>query len=121
RSGGFNATDTVGRVFNAEKITNYEVGFKTTWLDRRLTVNGAAFYTDYKDRQEFILIVAEGAQALINIPKSRVIGMELEVAARPVEGLELQASLGLMDSEIRTFDGTLYGFPPSTVFKGNQL
>lgn len=121
RSGGFNATATFGRVFGAEKTTNYEVGFKTSWLDRRLSINGAVFQTDYDDRQEFILIVAEGAQALINIPKSRVRGVELEIAARPTEGLELQAALGLMDTEIRQFDGTAFGFPPTTVFKGNQL
>lgn len=121
RSGGFNATPTLGRIFDAEETTSYEVGFKTTWFDRMLSVNGAVFQTDYDDRQEFILIVAEGAQALINIPKSRVRGAELEVAARPVEGLELQASLGLMDTKIRQFDGTAYGFPPTTVFVGNQL
>src|SRR5690606_7152017 len=121
RSGGFNATPTLGRIFDAEETTSYEVGFKTTWFDRMLSVNGAVFQTDYDDRQEFILIVAEGAQALINIPKSRVRGAELEVAARPVEGLELQASLGLMDTKIRQFDGTAYGFSPTTVFVGNQL
>ncbi len=121
RSGGFNATDTLGRVFKAEKTTNFEVGFKTSWFNRMLSFNGAAFWTNYDNRQEFILIANEGAQALVNIPKSRVKGLEFELAARPMEGLDLQASLGLLDSEVREFDGTNYGFPPGTKFVGNQL
>ena len=121
RSGGFNATDTLGRIYDAEKTTNFELGFKTSWADRLVTFNGAAFYTKYDDRQEFILIANEGAQALVNIPKSRVMGVEFELAARPVEGLDLQASLGLMDTEVREFDGTQFGFAPDVVFEGNQL
>lgn len=123
RSGGFNATDAVKRVFDAEKTTSYELGVKSSWLDRLLTFNAAAFYTDYKDRQEYILVFADSAQALFNVPKSRIMGLELELAARPVEGLDLQASLGLMDSKVKEFDAATLGFvfPPSTVFKGNQL
>jgi iron complex outermembrane receptor protein len=121
RSGGFNATDTLGRIYDAEKTTSFELGFKTSWMERLLTFNGAAFYTKYDDRQEFILIANEGAQALVNIPKSRVLGLEFELAAHPVEGLDLQASLGLMDSEVREFDGTQFGFAPTVEFIGNQL
>lgn len=121
RSGGFNATDTFGRVYASEKTTNYELGFKTAWADNRLAVNGAVFYTDYRDHQEFILIVSEGAQALVNVPKARALGAELEVAARPAEGLDLTATVGLMDTSIKKFDATAYGFAPGTDFTGNQL
>ena len=121
RSGGFNATDTFGRTYKSEKTTNLEVGFKTSWLDHRLTLNGAAFYTRYSNRQEYILIYSESAQVLINIPKSRILGVEFELGAQPIERLSIQASAGLLDSQIRDFDGTLYGFDPSVNFKGNQL
>ncbi len=34
-----------------EKLWTYEVGAKTQWLDRQLTVNTALYYNDYKDQQ----------------------------------------------------------------------
>ncbi len=120
RSGGFNPSPTFGRVFGAEKTTNIELGFKSAWAENRLMLNGAAFYTKYDDRQEYVLIAEEATQALINIPKSRILGFELEAAARPVEGLELQAAFGYIDSSIRRFDGALYHLPVVD-YKGNQL
>lgn len=120
RSGGFNPTPTFGRVFDAEKTTNFEVGFKSSWAENRLMLNGAGFYTKYDDRQEYILIAEEGTQALINIPKSRIIGFELEAAARPVDGLELQAAFGYIDSSIRRFDAAQFNLPAGD-FVGNQL
>lgn len=120
RSGGFNPTATFGRVFDSEKTTNFEVGFKSSWADNRLMLNGAGFYTKYDDRQEYILIAQEGTQALINIPKSRILGFELEAAARPVEGLELQAAFGYIDSSIREFDSARFGLPGGD-FDGKQL
>jgi iron complex outermembrane receptor protein len=35
--------------FNPETLTTYEVGFKSDFWDRRVRVNGAAFYNDYAD------------------------------------------------------------------------
>jgi iron complex outermembrane receptor protein len=43
RSGGFNPPNFSIPIFAEEKLTNYEVGFKSQWLDRRLTINVAAF------------------------------------------------------------------------------
>ena len=42
------ATDTS---FPAENVDAYEIGAKTQWLDRRLSLNGAIFYQDYKNHQ----------------------------------------------------------------------
>ena len=36
--------------FDAEKLTSYEVGFKSTLLDNHLRVNLGAYYSDYSDR-----------------------------------------------------------------------
>ena len=47
-SSGFNPeTDE----FEAEVMDVWEVGYKTTWLDNTLTVNGAFFFQDYTDKQ----------------------------------------------------------------------
>jgi iron complex outermembrane receptor protein len=37
--------------FDPEDLTAYEAGVKTHWLNQRLTLNGAAFYYDFRDLQ----------------------------------------------------------------------
>src|SRR3546814_17119180 len=37
--------------FDPEKVDSYEVGYKGSLLDRRLTLSLAGFYMDYKDVQ----------------------------------------------------------------------
>src|SRR3546814_10212815 len=46
RSGAFNGTDYVTRLYDAETLWNYEVGGKFTALDRRLRLNPGVFYMD---------------------------------------------------------------------------
>src|SRR3546814_20524772 len=62
RSGAFNGTDYVTRLYDAETLWNYEVGGKFTALDRRLRLNPGVFYMDYSDRQEYVLQPGTGAQ-----------------------------------------------------------
>ena len=52
KSGGF--TVLPGGVldrFGPEQLTAYEAGIKSTWLDRRLRLNGSAFLYDFRDLQ----------------------------------------------------------------------
>src|SRR3546814_5523713 len=49
KSGGFQLGD--GRPFLPEYVWSYEVGLKSTLLDRRLRANFSAFYYDYTNLQ----------------------------------------------------------------------
>ncbi len=54
KSGGFNQIRTAVGVpgeFDEERSRNYELGWKGTWLDRRLQINGTLFFVDYDDFQ----------------------------------------------------------------------
>ena len=54
KSGGFNQRrEVVGSPgeFDEETATNYELGWKGSWLDRRLQFNGTLYYVDYDDFQ----------------------------------------------------------------------
>ncbi len=45
-------TDPIeGFRFDQEKLDNYEIGAKTSWLDNRLRLNGAFFFQDFKNKQ----------------------------------------------------------------------
>lgn len=91
----------------AEKVISYEIGAKTRWLDRRVTLNVAGFYYDYRNQQFINVNPSTGAQNLFNIPKSRIYGGEAELNVRVTDGLQIHAGLGLLSTKIIT--GTLSG------------
>jgi iron complex outermembrane receptor protein len=94
-------------VARAEKVTSYEAGLKLRLADRRITLNLAGFYYDYRDQQFINVNPASGAQDLFNIPKSRIFGGEAELTARVSDGFLLHAGLGLLSTKI--LEGTLSG------------
>lgn len=83
----------------AEKVQSIEAGFKTQWFDRRLTLNGALFHYGYKNQQSIRL--DNGIATLYGIPQSRLYGAELELTARPVDGIRINGGLGYTHSETR--------------------
>ena len=110
RSGGFNAPTVSIPVFEDEYLQNYEVGFKTSWMNNRVIVNGAAYYNDIEDYQFFFIDVATASQIIGNIDEVTISGVELEVRALLTEGLQGWAGVGTVDSEIEKI----------TVFPGND-
>lgn len=123
RSGGFNPNARIARVYNAEENWSYEAGFKSSWADRMVTLNGAVFYTRVKDRQIYLFDQLTGAQIITNpIPRSRILGAELEMTARPLAGLDLSLSGGFLDTKITRYDATVFaGLPAAGDFTGNDL
>ncbi len=104
RAGGFavSGQNTINPI-DPEVLDSYEVGLKSEWLDNRLILNAAAFYYDYSSIQ--VLVYAQVAGSVDPVPTLQnagagwVKGFELEAIARPVEGLRLNASLGLLDTK----------------------
>lgn len=85
---------------------SYEAGLKADWLDRRLRTNAAIFQNDYRGLQAS-LTTPDGGYGRINSGDVRVNGFELEVAAVPARGLELNASLGLLDAKYTAWRAAL--------------
>jgi outer membrane receptor protein involved in Fe transport len=88
-----------------ESLLSYEVGFKTVWFDHQLTVDGAAFYYDYTNKQILgaVADVVYGAlPTLVNVPKSDVKGFELSGVYTPewLPGLTITPSVSYQYSEI---------------------
>ena len=98
-----------------ESVRNVEAGFKTSFLDRRMQINGAVFDNRYVDLQ--ISQLAGTVIALANVPRSRITGAELEIVAAPATGLRLNASFGYLDAKLNQFTNSrilpgLAGGPP---------
>jgi iron complex outermembrane receptor protein len=89
-----------------EKATDTEVGVKTSWFKRRLTVNGNLFWTDVDDYQATLLVQDSGGifqQLLSNIGKVRTRGVELEVTAIPVRDVTLRLASSYNDAVYRSY------------------
>ena len=106
RSGGFNGIG--GRQFKAETLQNFELGYKSTWLDRRLRVNAAVFHSKSDDYQFFYVdFNAGGAQVIDNLSKVEFTGAEVEWQAQVTRHWEVDGALGVLDSDIKAFDPAL--------------
>jgi iron complex outermembrane receptor protein len=94
--------------FDAEKMTAWELGLKST-LDARgtLVVNSAAFFQDYTDKQVTTQVVTElGLQPrVINASAAEVWGVEIEALWQPdaIDGLSLSIGYTWLDAEYTDF------------------
>jgi len=88
--------------YKEEKLTSYEIGFKSTLLDGRMQLNGAAFYYDYKDKQEQDAAVTfvGNISGLTNVPKSEIKGAELDLSWVPAAGWHVNFGLAYLDTEV---------------------
>ncbi|BDM77387.1 TonB-dependent receptor domain-containing protein [Acaryochloris marina] len=109
----FEPNDESTAVFEAETSWNYEVGLKTSWLENRLILNVSGFFNNTSN---FQFPSIQNGVALVDNADIRSIGGELELIARPIEGLELSAGLGLLNSEFRNGADAFTG----TALRGNR-
>ena len=91
-----------------EKLTAYEAGFKLSFAQHMVQLNGAVFYYDYRDKQTLGSVILTPnifgpLNLLVNIPKSHVTGFELQTVLRPATGLTINAGLTYIDSKIGDF------------------
>jgi len=70
-----------------KKLTDYELGFKTTFWEQRARLNGSLFYYDYKDYQGFFLY---GTNTVVRNVDAKDKGGELELTLVPLQRLNLQ-------------------------------
>lgn len=109
-----------------ELLDALEVGFKGDFLDGNLRVNGAAFYYDYQDQQNTILVpvpgvFGPGTTTLENAASSEFPGIELEMIYTPTDAWYLQANYGWVDAEYDEFganSGNQISLTPKTQFSG---
>lgn len=91
--------------FRPETSETYEFGFKSDLLDRRLRLNGAVFWNNYKNLQITVNDPTLGFAPIIqNAAEARIRGFELELQARPIDGLRIEGGLGYLDAKYRKVD-----------------
>jgi len=98
RPGGINRRGTLPP-YEADWLTNYELGWKTTWFDNRLRFNGAVFMQEWDDFQ-FSLLGANGLTEINNAGAAQIDGVEMDVSWAVTDQLGISAGFAYLDSEL---------------------
>jgi iron complex outermembrane recepter protein len=97
RPGGNNRLATVAP-YSADTLTNFELGWKTTWLDGRLRTNGAVFYERWKDMQ-LSVTGQSGITSIVNAADAEVKGIEGDLSFLVFDNLTLSSSATYVDAK----------------------
>lgn len=106
KSGSFNTDfvpDAKSIKVDPEFATSYELGYKSELLNRRMRLNLAVFHTDYENLQVSQIDPAVVGVRLTNAGHAKINGAEIEVVARPVNSVDLGASLGYTDAKYDSY------------------
>lgn len=87
-----------GRTYDSDKLWSYELGAKFGAADQRYTFNASAFYVDFDELQQRVLLAC-GFDLNINGGAARSLGFEAEFNAQPADGLWMQLAAGYTDAE----------------------
>lgn len=101
RPGGINRRVGVNP-YKADTLDNFEVGFKTMWLDRRLTLNVTAYLENWKKLQYGLTSAgAVGVISTYNAGDARIKGIEGDFNLR-LGGFNLSGSATYTDAHLTT-------------------
>jgi outer membrane receptor protein involved in Fe transport len=112
RSGGVSSNTATARVYayEPEYTDNYELSFRSTWLENSLVVNVNMFYLDWKDQQ--INVQLSGNQYDVetrNAGASTVKGFETEVFYFPSDNWSISGGIGYAKTEFTDFEFNTQG------------
>jgi iron complex outermembrane receptor protein len=83
-----------------DTTTNYEVGVRSQWLDRRITINGAVYYIDWKDPQ-LASATENGAQPITkNGEGAESRGFEVSINAQLSDRVDIGISYAQTKAEL---------------------
>ena len=88
--------------FAPEFVEVFELGFKGSFFDNQVRLNGALFQTDYEDLQ--VQVFNSVAPVTQNIGAATIEGIELELMAAPGGGWFFESSLALIDASYDSID-----------------
>ena len=90
--------------FDSDELWSYELGFKSSLADNKVTLNAAAFFIDWTDIQQLNRLAC-GFQFTDNAGEAESKGFEVEINAAPTDNLLLTAGVGYTKAEITDTGG----------------
>ncbi len=99
RPGGINRRGTLPP-YDSDFLTNYEVGWKTTWAQNRLRFNGALFLQTWEEFQ-YSFLGANGLTEIQNGVDAEIAGIEADISWAATDNLTFTASATSLASETK--------------------
>jgi outer membrane receptor protein involved in Fe transport len=96
----FGSLFDIPETFGSDTLWNYELGAKTSWFDNKLTVNATIYTIDWSDIQLETVSELGGVEYFSNAGSAQIDGLELEIFARPIEGLDITATLNWTNARL---------------------
>lgn len=119
RSGGISLNPTGVKPtveYNPEFVTNHELSFRSTWLDKSLTANANVYYMEWEDQQ--VQVIGNNNiydRYIDNAGSSTLKGIELDIAYRGKSGLQLFTNAAIAKTRYEDFT------TGNKNYKGNQF
>jgi iron complex outermembrane receptor protein len=85
--------------YGPDFLKNYEIGFKTSWMNNHLRFNGAFFWEDWNNFQ-FGFLGQNSFTVIRNAGAARIKGAEQEIEWAPVQGLTISAGATELDPKL---------------------
>jgi iron complex outermembrane receptor protein len=123
RPGGINRDQDIPTpVYVADILTNYELGWKTTWMDGRMRWNGAAYFLDWDDMQYTVYQFSASVVAnTYNVGQAEVKGFETDLTWLIGESFTLAAAYAYNDGETKDDYRILPTNPEPDIEAGTKL
>jgi outer membrane receptor protein involved in Fe transport len=103
RPGGVNQVvglPTALTPYQSDSLWDYEVGAKTSWLDRRLVFDADGYLIDWNNMQVAGRTPNGAFSFIANAGAAQVKGFEVNLSAIPVANLLIQADASLLNAEL---------------------
>ncbi|WP_353226783.1 TonB-dependent receptor [Novosphingobium sp.] len=110
------------QTFGPEQLKAYEIGLKTSFLDRKVTLNLSGYINDVSQLQATLLSCPQFSPAPfgflcalpVNAGNARIKGIEIETVLHPVAGLTIDGSFSYIDFKYKNIN-------PTTGITGNSV
>jgi iron complex outermembrane recepter protein len=119
KSGGFNSTEPSLPNFEPEKLTAWEVGFKSEFLDQKLRWNGAVFDYDYSNIQ-MTKLTADNQLQEYNGPPARSYGADFDAEAQVTKQLTLNLGASYIHDRFTADSPTVQWNVPNPIYPGGS-
>jgi iron complex outermembrane recepter protein len=98
RPGGINRRGDLPP-YTSDFLKNYEVGWKSSWFDNRLRVNGAVFWEEWEDFQ-FSFTGPNGLTVIANAGSARIKGLEMDASWAATDRFRVSAGFMFVDAAL---------------------
>ena len=88
------------REYFPDTVDNFEIGFKSTWLDGSLVLNGSVFFIDWQDPQVATASVNAGTAITVNAGAAETQGFDLAANWQASDNFSLRGSFSHTNAKL---------------------